>query len=285
MLKPDGETMTLIHYNPNSHYSWFLEAFGKQHSFQTFDDKGKNRRLIKQFHGTIEEHLEQLWLLNRAGAGVFFTVNQTDLRGRTTANIQKVRAVFIDLDGAPLPKHFDVTPHLLVNTSPDKYHVYWLVKDMPMESFVLYQQALAAKYDADPKVKDLPRVMRVAGFFHNKKDAYPIKVMQQMGADPYTMAEIRDGLGLKRPETQRIKVDYQPSTYKGKYSGTLRYGVGEGDRHEALVKMLIAIRMRGETFSYAEQEALAFAAACNPPEDKNEVMFQVRDIWKRYAPT
>ena len=58
-----------------------------------------------------------------------------------------------------------------------------------------------------------------------------------------------------------------------------------GDRHEQLVKMLISIRLRGETFDYAKQEALEFAKHCKPPESPSEVLFQVRDIWKRYEPT
>ena len=60
--------------------------------------------------------------------------------------------------------------------------------------------------------------------------------------------------------------------------------LGRGDRHAALVKMLIAIRKRGESEDYAREEALKFANACNPPENHNEVLFQVKDIWSRYAP-
>jgi hypothetical protein len=48
--------------------------------------------------------------------------------------------------------------------------------------------------------------------------------------------------------------------------------------------MLIAIRKRGESMEYANEEALKFANACNPPENHNEVLFQVKDIWNRYAP-
>lgn len=273
-------------YKNDSHHAWFIKSFGTHHSFQTFDDKGKNRSLITQLHGTLEEHIETLWRLNKQGAGVFFTVNQTNLLGRTTQHIQSVRAVFIDLDGAPLPTSFDLQPHLIVNTSPDKYHVYWLVKDMPLKTFTLYQQALAAKFDADPKVKDLPRVMRMAGFMHNKKQPYPIKVQQMTEAAPYTMDEVKNGLGLKRPEEpKRLMADYKPSLYQGKFTGTKRYGVGEGDRHEALVKMLLAIRYRGESYDYAIAEATAFANNCNPPENLNEVLFQVKDIWNRYAPS
>ena len=65
----------------------------------------------------------------------------------------------------------------------------------------------------------------------------------------------------------------------------LRYGCGEGDRHEQLVKMLISIRLRGETYDYAKKEALQFNSHCKPPDDEKEVLFQLNDIWKRYEPT
>ena len=78
------------------------------------------------------------------------------------------------------------------------------------------------------------------GFYHNKSKPYPIKVIGAQGIDtPYTMAEIKHGLDLKRPEQEMFKSDYTPSMYQGKYTGTLRYGVGRGDRHAALVKMLM----------------------------------------------
>ena len=79
-------------------YKDFLYAFGEHHSFQTFCDKGVNKRLIKQLHGTIDQHIDQLTELNKKGAGVYFTVNQTNLEGRTTKHITKVRAVFCDIE-------------------------------------------------------------------------------------------------------------------------------------------------------------------------------------------
>lgn len=270
-------------YNINSHYHEFISAFGKRHSFQTFCDKGRDRRLCRQLHGTLQQHFDELTALNARGAGVFFTVNQTNGEGRTTKHITNVRSVFIDLDGTPLPKSFNLEPHLIVNTSNGKYHCYWLVKDMPMPSFNLYQEALATKFNSDPVVKDLPRVMRCAGFYHHKNDPYPIKITSMHGDEPYTMDEIREGLDLVRP--QRIEIDYKsytPSTYQGKYTGTLRYGMTKGDRHAALVRMLIAIRKRGESIDYAMAEAMEFAASCNPPESTAEVQFQVRDIYARY---
>ena len=75
--------------NDQSHYWIFLNYLGTHHTFQTFCDKGINKRLIKQLHGTIEEHLKELTKLNQKGAGVYFTVNETNLKGRTTEQIQR----------------------------------------------------------------------------------------------------------------------------------------------------------------------------------------------------
>ena len=271
-------------YSELSHYHTFMEYFGDKITFQTFDDKVKNKKLIKQLHGSLKQHFKTLTRLNKQGAGIFFCVNETDLEGRSTKNITKVRAVFIDLDGTPLPQKFELQPHLIVNSSPNKYHCYWLVSDMLLESFPLFQEALANRFKSDPKVKDLPRVMRVAGFYHNKtKSPYPVKVINRIDREPYTQKEIKEGLMLKRPEKKKI-TDYKPSFYQGKYTGTLRYGSKEGDRHGQLIKMLIAIRLRGEDYDYLKNEALTFAKLCDPPEDETEVLFQVNDIWNRYQP-
>lgn len=271
-------------YTENSHYHTFIRYFGQEHSFQTFCDKGKNKALIKQVHGTLEEHFKTLAQLNLKGAGVFFTVNETDLKGRTTEHIKKVRALFIDLDGSPLPnfKELKLFPNIIVKSSEGKYHCYWLVKDCPLESFSLYQQALATRFNSDPKVKDLPRVMRVAGFYHNKQWSQPVRVEQMFGDDPCSIQDLKKYYDLKKPEVKEF--DYSPSLYKGQYTGTLRYGTDEGDRHGQLVKILIAIRMRGESYEYLKNEGLEFGKNCKPQEDPKEIMFQVNDIWKRYKP-
>lgn len=265
-----------------THYYTFLSMFGREHSFQTFDDKGKNRGLIKQLHGTMQTHFHQLVELNKKGAGVFFTVNETNLKGRTTEHIQRVRAVFIDLDGTPLPHKFALDPHFIVNTSPQKYHCYWLVDDMPKDLFPLYQQALAERFNSDPKVKDLPRVMRIAGFFHCKKTPFPIKILKRSLNNPYKKNEIKEAFDLKRPKVKEI--NYEPTLLNGKYAGSYMAGSSQGNRHENLIKMLVAIRLRGESYEYMKAEAINFANTCNPPETHDEVIFQLNDIWERYDP-
>ena len=117
----------------------FLEALaGKdaQFTFQTFDDvevwseekqkhvKRQDKSLVGIYHGTLTKHKHALSALNAKGAGVYITVNQTDLKGRKEANIVKVRALFVDLDGSPiqpikdLPE--DLQPHIIIESSPNR---------------------------------------------------------------------------------------------------------------------------------------------------------------------
>jgi putative DNA primase/helicase len=185
----------------------FLEALaGKDASFtfQTFDDvkDRKEKSLTRIFHGTFNQHKQVLKALNAQGAGVYVTVNQTDLKGRTLANIVKVRAVWIDLDGAPIQPVLDLPedlqPHIIIESSPNKYHAYWLVNNCTLEEFKPLQQALAAKFDGDKAVCDLPRVMRLAGFSHNKAESFITRIhTMQDNLYPFSVNKLMVGLGLK----------------------------------------------------------------------------------------
>lgn len=89
---------------------------------------------------------------------------------RTTANVIKVRALFVDLDGAPITPVLScpLPPDWAVQSSPGRWHAYWKVQECPLAAFTSAQSALAVKFGGDPIVKDLPRVMRVPGFVHRK---------------------------------------------------------------------------------------------------------------------
>ena len=142
-------------------------------TFQTFDDTGKGERaLIKIHHGKLDALGKTLIALNSRGAGVYVTVNETDLNGRKTENIQRVRACFVDLDSAPLEPVLSgpIPPHIVVESSPQRFHAYWRVTNCPLEQFRAVQRALAARFNADPSVNDLPRIMRLPGFHHNKAE-------------------------------------------------------------------------------------------------------------------
>ena len=174
-----------------------LDPFALQWCFQTFDDGPEKRgHLASTQRGTWLELAPRLQTLNAQGAGVFVTVNEVAPgKPRKDENIKRVRAVFADFDDASRDnlaalKCVALEPSILVESSPGKFHAYWLVNDMETEDFRPLQQAIAEKLGTDSKVKDLPRVMRVPGFMH-KKGAPELVKLRQASGQTYTMAELQ----------------------------------------------------------------------------------------------
>lgn len=152
----------------------FFGMFGQSRSFTflTLPEANGISGPPKVLHGSWEDLHRQLVRANNAGQGLFVTINETDGKGRKTENIKKVEAVFVDLDGAPLQPVLDAeaTPHLIVESSPERYHAYWFVQDLSLDRFSLVQRRLAEKFNGDPAVVDLPRVMRVPGSVNHKRE-------------------------------------------------------------------------------------------------------------------
>ena len=168
---------------------------GERVTFQTFADAGRASKLTNVIHAQIpidDGDITQLVKLNTEGAGIFATVNATDGKGRAAANITRVRAVFVDLDGAPLEPVLTgpLAPTITVESSPGRYHAYWTIADMPLEEFGTAQSVLAARYNGDPVVRDLPRVMRLPGFAHQKGEPYLTRVLESHPKRLYTRREL-----------------------------------------------------------------------------------------------
>ncbi|ERJ20722.1 virulence-associated E protein [Salinisphaera shabanensis E1L3A] len=178
-------------------------------TFQTFDDtRAKRRHLNRVLHGSLDRHACELTRLNAAGAGVFVMVNRGDLKARTTKSVTQVRALFLDLDGAPLEpvRSAAVAPHLVTETSPGRFHAYWCVDTLALGQFKAMQQALAEAFGGDPKVCDLPRVMRLPGFYHRKRSAFMVRLIECTGGPPRSGHELLEQLGA---DTPTIRPDYQ----------------------------------------------------------------------------
>jgi hypothetical protein len=201
----------------------FLQSLGGGAStFQTFDDNAarKDRSLARVLHGTIDECYAALENLNTRGAGVFVTINRTDGKGRERDNIVGIRALFVDLDGAPLAPvtRWALPPHMVIESSPDRYHVYWLVdRTVALTEFTGLQKKLAKLFDGDPKVHDLPRVLRLPGFVHRKGEPFRTRIVHQNLRLPrYSASELSTALSdirvndvtqPRRSETPAIEPD------------------------------------------------------------------------------
>lgn len=177
--------------------------------FRVFDDDEdrKDRTLAGKFYGDFTKIAHPLTAANERGCGVFVVVNDG---GQDAASIKRVRAVFADLDGAPLDPILScgLEPHAIVESSPGKFHAYWLVDGLSLEQFEGVQRAIAAEFSSDPSVIDLPRVMRLPGFWHRKGNPFQSKLIHESGAQPYTADAIVERWP---PDSIKPRHDAQPA--------------------------------------------------------------------------
>ncbi len=142
--------------------------------FRTFDDNNdrKDPSLTCKLRGTIEECFDGLFELNRLGAGVFLTVNTTDGLGVYSSNITSIEYLWIEDDGddTDAVSRCPLTPFLKVKTSAGHFHHYFRVEagSIRPADFKQYQSVMAEKYGSDNNAMDVSRVLRVAGFYHQK---------------------------------------------------------------------------------------------------------------------
>jgi hypothetical protein len=261
----------------------FLEALvGRPNppcTFQAFDDSpAKRTDLARILHGTLPECAQKLIALNEYGAGIFVTVNETDLKGRKIENVVAVRALFVDADG-PLTVSWALEPDILVQ-SGGGLHAYWTVTNAPLEAFTPAQKRLAAYYGTDPKVSDLPRVMRLPGFFHLKGEPKFVSLVRAMRSTgdvaailalhPVPEATAPAPVAPRPDLSQRV---FRASRYLARIDGAV---AGTGG-HQATWDATLAL-VRG--FSLPPDVALdlllnEFTPRCSPPWSEKELRHKV----------
>lgn len=161
-------------------------------------DGGKTKQVVGKTELTGCYALDQiggdsLTFANLARCGVYFAVNvlSPDAQRRDNDTVQRVAAVFLDLDGSPLPDAFPLTPTAIVESSAGRFHVYWAVADLDLSEFTTVQKHLAGLYGGDAAVCDLARVMRLPGYWHGKGEEGFLTRLLELNPDAqYTRAEL-----------------------------------------------------------------------------------------------
>ena len=208
VLNPPEETQKLrdssIDLAAPQRFLKLLDPTTSEFCFRTFDDKKANPFLANKYDDTYEYCAEVLDSKNSLGAGIFVVINQG---GQTNGDITRVRYAFADTDGAPLyPLTDALEPHIVIESSPGKYHVYWRVSNCQLTEFKTVQRAIAVKFHTDPAVNNLSRVMRLPGYFHQKATPFQVRfVTATPDLAAYTLDEIIEGLGLNVTSHNAVK--------------------------------------------------------------------------------
>jgi hypothetical protein len=118
--------------------------------------------------------------LNDQGYGIFWTVNEFD-GSREIENLVKINSWALDIDTGTKPEMLSriklgLHPSMLVETKRG-YHVYFNAKSACPEHWnTIMEEYLIPFYGADPKAKDLARVLRAPGYKHMKNPTEPFEI-------------------------------------------------------------------------------------------------------------
>ena len=245
----------------------FLATFGVNHSFQVLPESGAKGAPILQ-HGSIEKLSSWLISKNRSGYGIFFMVNAGNGSGRKAENVISVRAFFVDLDGAPYEEILiaKLEPSIITESSPGRYHAYWLVADAPLKTFSSIQKQLAAKFNSDPSINDLPRIMRVPGFYHLKKTPFKSTVRQSNNVR-YDYQRFVEAFKIDPYATLP-----NPANNPAKTASHNPANIAEGSRHTRMLSISGSLRNQGLT-GQALTDALMQINKdnCSPPLPYSEI--------------
>jgi hypothetical protein len=263
-------------------------------TFQTLDDNKdrKNKALARILHGTLDQNYTELVNYSRAGAGIFVAINATNFQGRSKKCIVGVRAYFADLDGAPYENisRLGLKPHIITQTSPGRYGAFYKIADAPLseEHFKQTQHRLAQLFESDPSVCDLPRVMRLPGFPHQKDPSNPfvtqIHECIEDASIVYFEAEFQQAL-----TTALVAREPKKTLLDGAIAGLPKpppdwsKGYAEGQRNNECARRAGSCLARGLSEEQTLAECLRWNKQNQPPLNEKEVRDCVRSIAKREA--
>ena len=155
-----------------------LDPNATRFTFQFLSDGASGYAEI--FHGTLDEVWIKVQALNTSqrGNGVFVTINETDFGGRSSKNILRARALFVDADSVEQMerciKEFaacGANPSMAVKSGRGAH--FYFCTDVPRDRFAGLQKSLIDRVGTDAAIKDLPRVMRLPGTLHLKNPTKP----------------------------------------------------------------------------------------------------------------
>jgi archaellum biogenesis ATPase FlaH len=113
-------------------------------------------------------------LLNQKEAGIYFAYNNLKEK-RNKENVQGINAWTMEIDDLPKQEQYEkilncpIMPSFQVETSKS-VHCYWLAEDGTLENFEKIQSGLIQYFGSDTALKDPARMLRIPGFYHNKKE-------------------------------------------------------------------------------------------------------------------
>ena len=178
-----------------------LDDLTVPHIFVCVPEVPGARGCVRHICGTLQAARPRLEAHQRAGCGVFVTVNAMRGRRRLKSTVGRVRALWIERDrsGPDLP----LAPSLVVETSPGKRHEYLITDpENPLDVAAAgrLNKTIAQQFGGDRQAADLARVLRLAGSWHLKGEPHPVGIVSDSKARYSSDALLA---AFPQPETEK----------------------------------------------------------------------------------
>ena len=173
----------------------------------------KGRTFFGTF-GVLENKLKKL--NEEENYCVYVTVNKTEGAERKASAITECRAVWVE-DDEPREtyrKDWPLKPSIIVESSPGKYHYYWITKTTNFEEWDKVMQRMVDDHGCDHKARDISRVLRIPGFTHKKDLTKPFvsKLVEGEGTF-YHWFQIKTAFPPKEKQKDRKNSDGSVGDY------------------------------------------------------------------------
>ena len=167
----------------------------------------------------VEDHHEAMKWCDQ-GWGIFWTIQEFD-GPRKIENLKKINSWAVDIDGGDKKSQWAlvekfVAPSYVIETR-NGLHIYWDAKDGTKENYQsIVADRLVYHFKADPRAKDLARVLRCPWYFHNKSEPFLCKVVYSAERD-YTEAQmlkhfpLPEELEVESEKKQELRKNISPS--------------------------------------------------------------------------
>lgn len=200
-----------------------LDPEAEEFTFQVLpeasDGKGGKRGHSEVFQGPFDQFADILTRAQSAGCYIGVMVNEGDgithppaKTCRSKASVKRVRAIFQEDDGDG--KRPPLEPHIEVESSPGKFHRYWLVEGLSKGDFTAVMKVMVDKYGSDKAAKDLARVLRLPGFYHQKGEPFLVWIVHESGGLPYTRDQIMEAFQPEPVHTHQAPPEPEPTNGK-----------------------------------------------------------------------
>jgi hypothetical protein len=262
--------------------TYFLNHFGTQIMVVPFRDRNKSDTEIPKTPKTLkpDKISKTFGAMNRDGDyGLFFLVNESSSpTKRRKEDIVRARAVWVEDDEKRDHPREDwpIPPNLVVNSSPGKYHYYWLTSTDDLHSHQEVMQTMVDDYGCDPNARDISRVLRIPGFFNLKYEKpHPVTYFE-LDETPYSWDEIKEAFPPSVISTVNRSTDDSSSFDLGSAIASITKGE---NYHNSMTSIALHYANYGMSRDQIKKQLLALQAVA-PQDERAQSRFSDQHLYE-----